>query len=79
MGKHQKAIRIWQMGLDAATKYRVLYEDGLLRVRLGSALRNVPAEQLLHFECAAQIFSSMGAARDLETTRSLAKESGFKI
>ncbi len=76
-GKPQKAVKTWQAGLEAAHKYGLLYEEGLLHVRLGSSLRHAPAEQLTHFECAAQIFGTMGAVRDLGIAKALAEEYGL--
>jgi tetratricopeptide (TPR) repeat protein len=74
MGRSQKAIKTWQSGLEAAKKYRLLYEEGLLHVRLGAALKNAPAEQQMHFACAIQIFDTMGAFQDLKFTRTLAEK-----
>jgi hypothetical protein len=78
-GKHQKAVKTWQDGLEAARRYGVLYEEGLLRVRLGDARKDAPTEQLQHFECAAEIFESMGAIRDLRITQALAEKCGLKL
>ena len=77
MGKNQKAIRTWQTGLEAAKKYRLLYEEGRLHVQLAAALKNAPAEQQVHLACAAQIFETMNAAPDLGLVRSLAHENGL--
>ena len=79
LGKLHKAVKTWQDGLEAAKKYKVLYEEGLLRVRLGSALTDAPAEQLQHLECAAEIFDTMGAIRDLGITKALAEKFGLKL
>jgi hypothetical protein len=74
MGKHQNAVKTWEKGLEAAKKYRLLYEEGLLRVRLASAFKNEPDEQQVHLHCAARIFETMGAVRDLGTVKALAQE-----
>jgi hypothetical protein len=79
MGKHQKAVKTWETGLDAAKKYRLLYEEGLLRVRLATALKNEPDEQLVHLHCAAQIFAPMNAVRDLGIVKSLAQENRLPL
>jgi hypothetical protein len=65
--------------LEAAKKYRLLYEEGLLRVRLASALKKEPDEQLVHLHCAAQIFETMGAVRDLGIVNALAQEYKIQI
>jgi tetratricopeptide (TPR) repeat protein len=79
LGKPQKAVKTWQAGLEAAKKYGLLYEEGLLHARLGSSLRHMPAEQLAHFECAAQVFGEMGAVRDLGIVKALAEEYRLKV
>ena len=76
LGKQQKAMRTWETGLEAARKYRLSYEEALLRVRLGASPRNTPAERQEHFECAAQLFEAMGAARDLDILRAWQKMMG---
>jgi tetratricopeptide (TPR) repeat protein len=65
-GRPQKAIQSWQKGLEAATKFNTLYEEGLLRARLADVLKDEPDQQQEHFERACQIFDEMGAARDLQ-------------
>jgi class 3 adenylate cyclase/tetratricopeptide (TPR) repeat protein len=79
MGKHQRAIRTWQKGLESARKFKVRYEEALLRVRLGSSLTHAPAEQKEHFERAVQIFETMGAVHDVTIAKARAKENGFPI
>jgi len=79
MGKTPRAIRSWQKGLDAAKKYSVLYEEGLIRVQLGCALKDSSNEQRQHFERAIEIFKKMGAARDLRIAKTRAAENGFQI
>jgi hypothetical protein len=51
--------------LEAARKYRTLYEEGLLRAKLGVALKDAPEQRREHFERAKQIFEEMGAVREL--------------
>jgi class 3 adenylate cyclase/tetratricopeptide (TPR) repeat protein len=79
LGRHQKAVKAWETGLEAAKKYRLLYEEGLLRVRLASAFKNEPDEQLVHLHCAARIFEAMGAVHDLAIVKSLAQEYRLQI
>jgi tetratricopeptide (TPR) repeat protein len=68
-GKPQVAVRGWQRGLEAAQKYNLLYEEGLIRLKLGVALKDKPAEQKEHLERAAGIFEKMGAVRELGVAR----------
>jgi len=77
LGKAQKARKAWEDGVEAARKYGLLYEEALLHVRLGSSLKDMHVEQRVHFECAAQIFETMGAARDLSIVKTLAE--GYEI
>jgi tetratricopeptide (TPR) repeat protein len=58
-GKPHAAIHAWRRGLEAALKYNLLYEEGLLRLRLAAA-----ADE--HLVRAAEIFTAMGAARELQ-------------
>ena len=79
LGKHQKAVKTWQAGLEAAKKYGLLYEEGLLRVQLATSLKNAPDEQQMHMECAAQIFETMSAVRDLGIVKVLAEENRLSV
>jgi tetratricopeptide (TPR) repeat protein len=63
--KHHLAVKTWRRGLDAARKFNLLYEEGLIRVKLGFALRDNSAECREHLERAIQIFEQMGAAHEL--------------
>jgi tetratricopeptide (TPR) repeat protein len=60
-GKPQKAFDAWRRGLDAALKYNLLYEEGLLRLKLGTSDSGEG-----HLARATEIFSAMGAVRELQ-------------
>ena len=64
-GKPQMAVKSWQMGLAAAQRFKLLYEEGLIRARLGLHLRENPEESREHVERAHQIFTKMGAVHEL--------------
>ncbi|HLO13631.1 MAG TPA: hypothetical protein VK206_02305, partial [Anaerolineales bacterium] len=64
-GRPQLAVKSWQKGLEAAQKFKLLYEEGLTRVRLGSSLHGDPIACKEHFERAIQIFEKMGAVHEL--------------
>lgn len=64
IGKHQAALHAWRRGLDAAKKYNLLYEEGLIRLRLG---RSDPGED--HLQRAAAIFTAMDAVRELQQAK----------
>lgn len=64
-GKTQQALRAWNMGLESALRFNMIYEEGLIRTRLGMALADEPDVRREHFEKAIAIFSGMGAANEL--------------
>jgi tetratricopeptide (TPR) repeat protein len=70
-GKPQLAVRSWRLGLEAARKYKLLFEEGLLRVKLGSYLRDDPVACREHFECAVEIFEEMGAVHKLSWAKKI--------
>ena len=65
-GKPHQALNAWRRGLEAAGKYNLLYEEGLLRLRLGSAEAHEE-----HPARAAEIFTVMGAVRELQQAEEL--------
>ena len=69
MGKPQAAIRDWHKGLEAAQKYKLLYEEGLLRLKLGVALKDNTPERSDHLNRAIEIFENMDALRELRLAR----------
>jgi class 3 adenylate cyclase/tetratricopeptide (TPR) repeat protein len=69
--KPQVAIQLWKKGLEAAQHFKMTYQEGLLRVKLGAALQNDPDARRVHFEGAIQIFEKMGAMRELEVAKRL--------
>src|SRR5215207_1613241 len=75
--KPQIAIKTWKKGLEAAVKFNMPYQEGLMRVRLGAALKDNDNVRREHFERAIQIFDKMGAVRELELARSEARKAGF--
>ena len=64
-GKPQMAVKSWRKGLEAAQKFKLLYEEGLIRIKLGSSLRDNPGVRREHLERAIQIFEKMGAVHEL--------------
>jgi tetratricopeptide (TPR) repeat protein len=65
-GKHKAGIKSWNKGLEAAKKFNMPYEEGLIRVKLGSYLQDDPNVRREHFERAIQIFEKMGATHELK-------------
>jgi hypothetical protein len=68
-GQPQKAIRSWRKGLEATEKFNMLYEEGLIRVKLGTALKDNLAERREHLARAIQIFEKMGAVHELHSAK----------
>jgi class 3 adenylate cyclase/tetratricopeptide (TPR) repeat protein len=65
-GKQSAAIKSWQAGLEAAKKYRMLYEEGLICMKLGSLVTEDSNTREAHLRRAVVIFENMGAVRELE-------------
>ena len=72
IGKHDAALKAWTKGLDAAQKFNLLHEEGLLRVRLGTAESDT-AKRAEHFKRAITIFETMGAVHGLRVANEAAQ------
>ncbi len=68
-GKPQLAVRSWRKGLEAALKFNLLYEEGLIRIKLGSSSYDSPDARREHLERAMQIFEKMGAVHELRVAK----------
>ena len=68
-GKPQNAITLWRKGLEAAQKFNMPYEEGLIRVKLGIALKDDLVERKERFARAIQIFERMGAVHELRSAK----------
>lgn len=66
-GRRPQAVRSWNLGLEAARKYRMRYEEGLLHLKLGAAQAGRE-----HFDEAVRIFGEMDAVPLLRRARELA-------
>lgn len=66
-GRRSRAVKLWADGLEAAQKFRMRYEEGLIHMRLGAALSSRE-----HFDQAIRIFGEMDALPMLKRTRELA-------
>ncbi|MEO8355296.1 MAG: AAA family ATPase [Chloroflexota bacterium] len=75
-GKHQAAIKTWEMGLRSAQKLNMPYEEGLLHLKLGSHLPHDTVDRRQHLEQAIEIFEKMGVVRELAIARTLAETIG---
>jgi class 3 adenylate cyclase/tetratricopeptide (TPR) repeat protein len=70
-GRPQTAVNSWRKGLEAARKFELLYEEGLIRIKLGSALRDRSDVRRGHIERAMEIFEKMGAVHELQAAKSV--------
>jgi tetratricopeptide (TPR) repeat protein len=77
-GRPQAAIQSWMKGLEAAKKFNMPYQEGLIRVKLGASLEEDVTVRRAHFERAIQIFEKMGAAHDLTVANEAAKKAGLQ-
>ena len=68
-GRREKAIADWHKGLEAAQKFNMPYEEGLIRVKLGTVLRDNLLERKERFTRAIQIFEKMGAIHELRSAK----------
>jgi tetratricopeptide (TPR) repeat protein len=68
-GKREKAIGSWHKGLAAAQKFNMPYEEGLIRVKLGTVSKDNAVERKERFARAIQIFEKMGAVHELRTAK----------
>jgi len=76
-GDHEKAIKSLQKGLEAAQKFNMPYEEGLIRVRLASYTQDNPDTRKKHVWRAIEIFEKMGAAHALKLAQEEAQKAGI--
>jgi len=68
-GKPEKALKSWRKGLEAAQKFNMPYEEGLIHVKLGIARKGNLYERSEHLKHAVQIFEKMGAVHELQLAK----------
>lgn len=68
-GDPKGASKSWRRGLDAARRFRLPYEEGLIHLKLGLQLREDPGAFREHLEQAIRIFEKMGAVHELGFAR----------
>ena len=77
MGNYEKAIKSLHKGLEAAQKFNMPYEEGLIRVRLASYAQDTPEARKKHVWRAVEIFEKMGAAHELKLAQEEAQKAGI--
>jgi hypothetical protein len=76
-GRPRNAVKFWKKSLDAAQKFNMPYEEGLARVKLGSALQDDSGTRREHFQRAIEIFERMGAVHELKMAQDNSKKAGL--
>jgi len=76
-GNPQKAVRLWNKGLEAAEKFKMPYEEGLARVRLGSNMIEDAEKRREHFQRAIEIFERMGALHEMRIAQEELQKAGL--
>ena len=71
-GDKQKAVKLWNKSLEAAQKFNMLYEEGLVRTKLGMAETD-PNIQAGHLKRAIEIFETINAPHELRMAKETAK------
>ena len=77
MGNYEKAIKSLHKGLEAAQKFNMPYEEGLIRVRLALYAQDNPEARKKHVWRAVEIFEKMGAAHELKLAQEEAQKAGI--
>jgi tetratricopeptide (TPR) repeat protein len=70
-GKRPQAIKLWKAGLEAAQRFRMRYEEGLIHMKLGMAYADHAELRKDHFDQAIRIFGEMDAIPMLRHVREL--------
>jgi class 3 adenylate cyclase/tetratricopeptide (TPR) repeat protein len=76
-GNYEKAIKSLHKGLEAAQKFNMPYEEGLIRVRLALYAQDNPDMRKKHVSRAIEIFKKMGAVRELKLAQEEAQKAGI--
>ncbi|MGZ9235192.1 MAG: tetratricopeptide repeat protein, partial [Anaerolineales bacterium] len=76
-GKPEAAIRTLHKGLEAAQKFNMRYEEGLIRLKLALYAQGNPDAQKTNLGRAIEIFEQMGAVNELRLAREEARRAGI--
>jgi len=63
--------------MEAAQKFNMPYEEGLIRVRLASYAQDPPDMRIKHVQRAIEIFEKMGAIHELKLAQEQAQKTGI--
>ena len=76
-GKPEAAITSLRRGLDAALKFNMLYEEGLIRFRLAAYSQGNLETRKRNLWRAISIFENMGAVKELSLAQEEAQRTGI--
>ncbi|HET9907383.1 MAG TPA: AAA family ATPase [Anaerolineales bacterium] len=76
--KPQAAIKTWNKGVEAAKKFNMPYQEGLIRVKLGTSSQEDLHKRREHFDRAIRIFEKMGAMHELTIAQEAGKQAGLQ-
>jgi class 3 adenylate cyclase/tetratricopeptide (TPR) repeat protein len=76
-GKHESAIKSLKRGLEAALKFNMTYEEGLLRLKLATYAQGNVDTRMRNLWRAIEIFEKMGAVDELRLAQEEAKKAGI--
>jgi tetratricopeptide (TPR) repeat protein len=74
---YEKAIISLYNGMEAAQKFNMPYEEGLIRVRLASYAQDNSDTRKKHVQRAIEIFEKMGAIHELKLAQEQAQKTGI--
>lgn len=76
-GKHEAAVKTLKRGLDAALKFNMAYEEGLIRLKLAAYSQGNLDARKQNLRRAMEIFETMGAVHELRLAQEEAQKAGM--
>jgi class 3 adenylate cyclase/tetratricopeptide (TPR) repeat protein len=76
-GKPEAAIKVLQRGLDAALKFNMLYEEGLIRLKLATYSQGNLDARKRNLWRSMEIFEQMGAMNELRLAQEESQKAGI--
>jgi hypothetical protein len=76
-GKPEEAVKSWRRGLEAALKFNMVYEEGLIRLKLATYSQGNLEARKRNIWRAMEIFEKMGARNELRLAQEEAQKAGI--
>jgi tetratricopeptide (TPR) repeat protein len=76
-GKRETAVKTLKRGLDAALKFNMAYEEGLIRLKLAAYSQGNLDARKQNLRRAMEIFETMGAIHELRLAEEAARKAGM--